>query len=136
MKDKAFIDTNILIYLYSEDEPEKRDKSFSIFSEYQCITSTQVLNELSNVMIKKFKISPSKASIVVDEISENCQVTVVGINTIKTALDVSERYKYSYYDSLIISSAMENDCKLLLSEDMHDGQCIEGSLTIKNIYQE
>ena len=135
MKDKAFVDTNILVYLYSEDEVEKRDKSRNIFETYECVTSTQALNELSNVMTKKFKINPSEVSAVVDEIAENCQVSAISLGTIKTALDITERYKYSYYDSLIISSALENDCNLLLTEDMHDGQNIEPNLTIKNIYR-
>ncbi len=136
MKEKAFVDTNILVYLYPEDEVEKRDKSRSIFGTYECITSTQALNELSNVMIKNFKVNPFEVSAAVDEIAENCQVTMVGLETIKSALDISERYKYSYYDSLIISSALENGCKLLLTEDMSDKQNIESNLTIKNIYRE
>ena len=134
MKNRAFIDTNVLIYLYSQDEIEKREKSESIFDEYDCVTSTQVLNELSNVMIKKFKISTAKVSEVIDEISGNCDVNVIGIDTIKKALDVSERHKYSYYDSLIISSALENKCKLLLTEDMQNGHDIENCMIITNIY--
>lgn len=113
---------------------KKETKARVFFEIYECITSTQALNELSNIMIKKFKITPSEVSGVVDEISENCQISTVGLGTIKIALDIAERYKYSYYDSLIIPSALENDCNILLTEDMQDGQNIESTLTIKNIY--
>jgi predicted nucleic acid-binding protein len=54
--------------------------------------------------------------------------------TIERALNVHEKYGYSYYDSLIIASALERACQYLLSEDMSDGQVIEGKLTIKNIF--
>ncbi len=50
MKDKAFIDTNVMIYLFSVDEPEKQEKSKVVFEKYYCITSIQVLNEFSNVI--------------------------------------------------------------------------------------
>ncbi|MGA1841698.1 MAG: PIN domain-containing protein [bacterium] len=53
MKDKVFIDTNILIYLYSEDEIEKQEIAEDLSNQYSPIISIQVLNEISNVMIKK-----------------------------------------------------------------------------------
>jgi predicted nucleic acid-binding protein len=134
MKDKAFIDTNILVYLYSEDELDKKEKSKSVFDKYSCVTSTQVLNELSNVFIRKFKISPVVVSKVIDEVCLNCEVSEIGVGTIKVALKIVERYVYSYYDSLIISSSLDNECKFLISEDMQNGQIINNSLVIRNIF--
>jgi predicted nucleic acid-binding protein len=136
MKDRAFIDTNIIIYLYSEDEPEKMNLSKQVFNKYDCITSTQVLSELSNVMLKKFSLSASIISKIVDEIINQCRISVVTSETVKKALDIVEKYKFSYYDSLIISAAIENSCKYLLTEDMQNTQIIDNSLEIKNIYTE
>jgi len=95
MTDKAFIDTNVFIYLYSEDEIYKRDKSRFVLDKFDCITSTQVLNELSNVMIKKMHISPEDISNVIDEICERCSVKCIDTSTIKIALEFFGRYKYS-----------------------------------------
>lgn len=134
MKDRVFVDTNVLIYLYSEDEPEKRERTKDPFIKYHCVTSIQVLNELSNVMIKKFRINPTIVLEVVNEIIENCEFSLIDLNTVKKALNILEKYKYSYYDCLIIASALENECNLLLTEDMQNGQTIEGYLTIMNIY--
>ena len=53
MNEKAFIDTNIFIYLYSEDEVKKQHISQKAVDKYDCIISTQVLNEFSNVCIGK-----------------------------------------------------------------------------------
>ncbi|MDZ7781481.1 MAG: hypothetical protein U5K56_00525 [Halioglobus sp.] len=49
----------------------------------------------------------------------------------RRGLDIQERYRYGFYDSLIISAALEADCKRLFTEDMQDGQRI-GTLVIEN----
>jgi predicted nucleic acid-binding protein len=53
MKDKAFLDTNVLIYLYSVDEPHKQAKASESFLRYECITSVKAFNEFCNVLIRK-----------------------------------------------------------------------------------
>jgi predicted nucleic acid-binding protein len=52
-----------------------------------------------------------------------------------SALVYHEKYKFSYYDCLMIASALKTECQCLLSEDMADGQLIEGRLIIKNIFK-
>jgi len=47
-------------------------------------------------------------------------------------LQIAEGYKYSIYDGLIIAAALETRCNIIYSEDLHDGQVIESSLTIRN----
>jgi predicted nucleic acid-binding protein len=53
MNGRAFIDTNVFIYLYSEDENEKQIIAQKVVDKYECTISTQVLNEFSNICIKK-----------------------------------------------------------------------------------
>ncbi len=132
MNDKIFIDTNILIYLYSKSELEKRAKVIAFLENKDLIISTQVLNELSNVLIRKFNFSTNIVLNVFEELSDICLISVVHISTIKKALFVLNKYKYSYYDSLIIASAIDKYCNILCTEDMHNGQIIEGSLEIFN----
>ena len=50
---KVFIDTNVLIYFYSKDEPEKQKAAHEILNRHFCIVSTQVLNEVCNVWFNK-----------------------------------------------------------------------------------
>jgi len=54
-------------------------------------------------------------------------------NTVRQALLLSDRCRYSYYDSAILAAAVQSGCKTLYSEDMSDGQVIENCLAIKNI---
>lgn len=58
MKDKIFLDTNILIYSYSEDEVEKQNIATELLVVYaeNIVISKQVINELINVLFKKFKL--------------------------------------------------------------------------------
>lgn len=112
MKDKIFIDTNILIYLYSEDEIEKQQISENLANHYSAIIS-KVLNEISNVLIKKLNFDLKTVSKVIGEISQYCIVKTITTETVQSAIKIVEKYKYSYYESLIISSAIENQCNRL-----------------------
>ena len=57
MRDKAFLDTNIIIYLYSEDDELKRSAACYVLDNYNCVTSIQVMNESCNVWFGKYKWS-------------------------------------------------------------------------------
>ena len=86
-------------------------KSQNIIEIYDVTISTQVLNELSNVLRKKFKLSFDKIYNVINEICINFNVKLITNSTILSALKIAKKYKYSFYDSLIISSAI--DCRRL-----------------------
>jgi predicted nucleic acid-binding protein len=136
MPDKVFIDTNVLIYLYSEDEIVKKEISQIAIEKYECIISLQVLNEFSNVCIKKYDLLPEDIILAIDEIIGQCYVTSLTYENIKQALDIHKKYEFSYYDSLIITSALNSNCKYLFSEDLSDEQIINNKLTIINIYKD
>jgi predicted nucleic acid-binding protein len=135
MNDKAFVDSNVFLYLYSADEEIKREKAITALKQYHCVTSTQALNELCNVCTKKWKIAVEDIEKAVDEICGACTIYPLTPEIIKQALPLHRRYGYSFYDSLMLSSALSCGCNLLLSEDMQDGQVIEGLLRIKNIME-
>lgn len=61
-----------------------------------------------------------------------CRVEIISLVTIHTALKVGERYSFSWYDSIIVSSALEADCDILYSVDMQNSQLINGRLRIVN----
>jgi predicted nucleic acid-binding protein len=129
----AFVDTNVLVYAYSENDLQKKALSVYALDAYECIISTHVLNEFCNICIKKLHFPIEKIHRSIDEILDVCDLFVVNDYIIHNALDVHERYQSSYYDSVIIASALECKCDFLLSEDLQDGQVI-GNTTIKNIY--
>ena len=57
MQDRAFIDTNVIVYMSSNDNPAKKKLARALINKYDCVISTQVTNELSNVLLKKYSQS-------------------------------------------------------------------------------
>jgi len=133
MKDeKAFIDSNLIVYLYSKNDDEKKELVLGLLSNYDCFVSTQVLNEFCNVSIKKKEKSLSEINKNIDEILDACNLLAVRLNTVRKSLTLNGRYGYSYFDCLMIASSLEADCKYLFSEDMQNGQIIDNTLKIVN----
>ncbi|MDR0321055.1 MAG: PIN domain-containing protein [Treponema sp.] len=136
MKDKAFIDTNIFIYLYSEDELQKKNISQKAVEKYDCFISTQVLNEFCNVCIGKLHQSTDEVELAITEITEQCNVLLMENHIIKQAIEIHKRYGYKYFDCLMLASALSSDCKFFITEDMADGQIINNKITIVNIFSQ
>jgi predicted nucleic acid-binding protein len=131
---KAFLDTNILIYIYSVDEHIKRKQAIQRINVYDRVINTQVLTEFCSVSIHKLKVDSQNIEAAVNKICRKNEVVIINVDTIKLGLNIQKKYHYRYYDSIIIASALENECEFLLSEDMADGQVIEKKLTIRNIF--
>ncbi len=128
-----FIDTNVLIYAYSNDEVEKNEIVANlIVQEQKIVISTQVINEFINVMRKKRAVPIEDLQRVVRELTSIFTVSLVTVETIDQALTISKNLKYSYFDSLIIASAIENSCSVLYSEDMHHKHMVSKELIILN----
>ncbi|MDR2169008.1 MAG: PIN domain-containing protein [Planctomycetaceae bacterium] len=134
MNGRAFVDTNVFIYLYSGDEITKREIAQKAINKYECIISTQVLNEFSNTCIKKLYKKAEEVELAIDEITERCNILTLRTEDIKHALNIHKIFGYSYYDCLIIVSALNSKCDYLLTEDLANGQIIGNKLTIVNIF--
>ncbi len=132
MSGKTFLDTNIVVYLYSGDEPEKRAVALALIEQNNSIVSTQVLSELANTLSRKFSLSFDVVAQAVAEVRDACTVVPVMPDTITQALNLTQKYKFSYYDSLILASSLSAGCETLVTEDMQHGQVIEGVMTIRN----
>lgn len=96
------------------------------------IISTQVINENISVCLRKLKISKEQAFQHGSMLMQFCEVKLLTEQTIRLAFQVSERYQFSYYDSLIVASALENTCQILYSEDLYTNQKIDNQLIIQN----
>jgi predicted nucleic acid-binding protein len=130
MKDKFFLDTNILLYAFGKDDYKKRIAKELI--RQRLIISVQVINEICNVLFKKFNFSVMEIKNIFNFIKNKTEIKPVNIQTIEYCLYIKEKYNFSYWDSLIISSALENQCLILYTEDMQNNQIIEEQLTIIN----
>lgn len=132
MPARPFADTNVLLYLYSEDEPEKRARARALVQDVRPWVSTQVLGEMANVLRRKFGLDYAVIGAVIAEIRATCHVVTVTPDQVAEAIRLAERYRLGYYDSLILATALSAGCETVFSEDMHDGHAIDGKLTVCN----
>jgi predicted nucleic acid-binding protein len=135
MHGKVFLDTNVFVYTQSKGEQDKRNTALNAIEKYDCYTSTQVFNEVSNVMIKKLKMPIAEVKQIITAINDRCTVSIITHEVVQKALDLKEIYGYSYYDSLILASAVLSDCDYIFSEDLQDGQIIENRIEIINVFK-
>ncbi|MEW6087990.1 MAG: PIN domain-containing protein [bacterium] len=135
MKDRVFIDTNIYVYSSLEDNLhiEKRNKAVNFIKtiDKTIISNTQVINEFYVILVRN-KISDSMIQERVEEIIKNTELILITVESIRLSWKIKEKYKYSYWDSLILASALENGCSCVYTEDMQNGQLIEEKLNIIN----
>jgi len=128
MKGKVFLDTNILIYLFSQTEIEKQLKCEQIIVELKksnetIVWSTQVIQEFSINLINKMGHGSDVVKKAIRHFSE-FELVINDLSNIEEALDIMRVNLLSFWDSLIVSSASQASCKYLLSEDLTHRQKI------------
>lgn len=126
----AFFDTNVLLYLLSGDA-EKADRAEALLEGSGAI-SVQVLNEFTTVAVRKLGLSFAEVREVLDTIRTVCVTHPLTIEHHDKGSEIAERYGFSFYDSVIVASALLAGCNVLYSEDLQHHQVIEKRLTIIN----
>jgi predicted nucleic acid-binding protein len=125
----AFFDTNVLLYLLSDDSA-KADRAEELLASGGRV-SVQVLNEFASVATRKLAMSMSEVRDILSTVRSVCAVTPLDVETHDLGLDLAERYRFSIYDALIVAAASRAGCPVLYSEDLQDGQTIN-RVTIRN----
>lgn len=135
MSDKFFIDTNIFVYCFDDRQPDKKVRALALISDAvqtgNGMISWQVMQEFLNVSTRKFRVplKPEDAKIYLQKVLHPLCHVFPDVDLYSTALDISARTGYSFYDSLIIAAALRGECATLYSEDLHAGHQV-GSIKI------
>jgi predicted nucleic acid-binding protein len=130
MPDKAFLDTNILVYAFSLNDSRKKVAEDLMVGGGT--VGIQTLNEFVNVERYKLKVPWSGILDWLRIIEKLCPPPIpLTAATHIRGLQIAQATGYHVYDSLMLAAALEASCKIFYSEDMHDGQGIE-SLTVRN----
>jgi predicted nucleic acid-binding protein len=130
MTGRVFFDTNVLIYSLGKDPRARRAEQ--LLSEGG-VVSVQILNEFSDVARRKIRLSWDEVRQALREIQIFCSDPVpITMDTHEHALIIAERHDIRIYDALILASALRSKCTTLYTEDLQDGQVIDGRLTIRN----
>ncbi len=126
---RCFIDTNILAYADSPDEPTKQRQAINLIKllrDAQAgVISTQVINEYCNVALNKLKLPHPNVRARL-QFWQQFEVCLVTPEIIAQALDLHQTRSISYYDALIVASAQTAGCTVLYSEDMNVGEMMNG----------
>jgi predicted nucleic acid-binding protein len=134
MSERCFIDTNIFVYADDLAAKIKRPKARALLSplirERRAVISTQVIQEYLVVASKKLGLTVDQARLRVQALGR-LEVIVVRPELILGAIELHRDHSLSFWDALIVKSAVAAGCTRLVTEDLDDGQVIEG-LTISH----
>ncbi|MGD2091631.1 MAG: PIN domain-containing protein [Candidatus Aminicenantes bacterium] len=141
MTDNHFIDTNVLVYCFDLSEKEKYKRANRLIKDLKetsnLFISSQVLNEFINIVTRKIEnpISFENLKSILSILTEIFFISPLTSDNSLSAIDIKTKHQFSYWDSLIIASALENGCNHLYTEDLQDGQIIEKKLEIINPFK-
>jgi predicted nucleic acid-binding protein len=125
----AFFDSNVVLYLLSGNSA-KAELSEKLMARGGTI-SVQVMNEFAAASLRKFKKTIPEIRAALADVRAVCDVVPIDLATHERGLGIAERYRFSLYDSMLVSAALQANCTTFYSEDLQHGQVIEG-LTIRN----
>ncbi len=140
MSGRFFLDTNIFIYTFDSREPAKQRQSLERVTEAldtrKGLISFQVVQEFLNAASRKFTrpLSPVDCRRYLHQVLAPLCDVHSSTALYDRAIELAERWRYGFYDALIISAALHGGCDRLYSEDLQHGQIIQG-LTIVNPFR-
>ncbi|MBI5178469.1 MAG: PIN domain-containing protein [Nitrospinae bacterium] len=137
---KVFVDTNIIVYAYDPSAGEKHLKAAEVMSGLwesgNGVVSIQVLQEFFVTATRKMgkPMDAKTAKTIVGDLLKWKTVTPSG-ETLLDAIDICGKHQCSFWDAMIISSALEGGAEKILTEDFTHGQKIRG-LQLENPFRE
>jgi predicted nucleic acid-binding protein len=129
----AFFDTNLLLYLASEDE-RKADRVEELLAGGG-VVSVQVLNEFVSVSRRKYQRPWTAIEDTLAAVREVCRVEALTLAIHDAAVLLARDHDFPIYDALIVASAREAGCDTLFTKDMQHGRVIDRALTIRNPFR-
>ncbi len=137
---RSFFDTNVLLYMYDDDEPQKKARAIDVFGQAVednlAVLSTQVLQEFYVNATRKLAVplSPERAAA---RVRDFARLPLVRVDEamILTAIERSRSMSLSFWDSLVVEAALRTGAGRLLTEDLQHGQRI-GGVTVENPFLE
>ncbi len=139
MSAKTFLDTNIVVYAHDRSSGKKHKIAKEIvkklWQKRMGVLSTQVLQEFFYIITMKIEdpLELSKAKVAIEKLLQ-WQVVVNDGQHILQAIEIHNKYRYSFWDSLIIQAAISGHAEILLTEDLQSGQVID-SVKIINPFE-
>lgn len=127
----CFIDANVWLYaLLQTQDPDKKTAAKTVIRDNEVVISTQVINEVCVNLIRKAGFDEAGVRELIESFYSKYRVAEVSRAEQIKASELRDRYKFSYWDSLIVACALASDAGVLYSEDMHAGLIVDGRVQI------
>jgi len=134
MTGKCFVDSNIWIYSFADDDPIRKAKADElIVGTREKVVSWQIVNETCAILVHKKGRDETFLRTVVTRICDSCEVVDFNASLLTAASHLRVRHSISFWDSLVVAAAIAAGCSTLFSEDMQHGKKY-GRMTIHNIF--
>jgi predicted nucleic acid-binding protein len=121
MSVRSFLDTNVLVYADDRAAPAKQRRALEVIAEHRRagtgVVSLQVLQEYFVVVTRKLQVDARIARRKIELLAE-FDVATPDVADILAAVDLHRLHSLSFWDALIVRSAKQAGCRVLLSEDM------------------
>lgn len=128
-----FLDSNIWIYALADgQDQQKQDVAAQLIRTTSAVVSTQVINEVYINLLRKSNFSEEQVRELITAFYQGSQVIPFDMEILTQASSLRERYALSFWDSLIVASALHAGLSTLYSEDMQHGLLVNGQLEILN----
>lgn len=133
----CFIDTNVWLYAFiASQDGRKSDLANKLIQRSRStIVSVQVINEVCANLVKRERFTSAQTRDVITDFYATCLVVGQDEVLLIMATELRERYSLSYWDSLIVASAVISGATTLYSEDLHDGLVVDQQVTIVNPFR-
>lgn len=130
----TFIDTNVWLYAVSQSQdPRKHVAANQLIRQTpRIVLSTQIVNELTINLLRKFHMSESDVRKLIRSLYRKYLVMELNRSTLLQASDLRASYSFSFWDSLVVASALAAGATTLYSEDMQNGLMVQSKLHIVN----
>lgn len=129
----CFIDTNVWLYAFIQtQDPKKSASAKALIQQSSILISSQVINEICVNLIKKASFDEQRVRQLVTSFYKKYAVIGFDMATLVRASELRQRWQFSFWDSLIVSSALLGGAQALYSEDMSHGLVVEGGLKLIN----
>ena len=136
---RRLFDTNVLVYIFDSSAPNKRTRALQVLEQAidagLAVLSTHVLQEFFVTVTRKLPVplTNDQAKRAVQDFAR-LPVVQVDPDIILNAIDTMQRYRLSFWDSMIVQAALRGDATVICSEDLQPGQTIE-TIRVENPFQ-
>lgn len=129
MSARSFLDTNILVHADDKRSPAKQRRAIELLTRFRAdkngVVSLQVLQEYFVTVTKKLGVDAAVARRKVELLAE-LDVVIPSVADVLGAIDLYRLHRLSFWDCLVLQSAKQSGCTVLLSEDMQHSQELIG----------